>query len=378
MSKVISKVRCYNPYKHDTPSGNKNHLNYIARRNMAIANEKGVTTFGNIANIDVKSAPLSAIRTYVGDKSYQKTNIYRGIISLKENDALTLGYDKQEAWEELLQRKAHEIGKILGIPPLNVEWVGVVHLKKGNPHLHYMLWDKNQKINDYYISVTKQNRIRELLTKDIFYEELQQYYSLINKTKNTLRNNAMAMEIKAFDKSNCVGKLAYINFPPNIIKDLVKKFNELKNIIPKTGSLKYSYMPEETKKKINEFIKIYLDNNADFKNEYEKYIETAGKIGAMYGENSKKYYENKAKKELENILGNQFLNAIKMINNEKLQDRRFITNLMQELFRTLSIVTESNQAKYNLFTEYKGEMSKQAKKDFAKNKANASGIEWSN
>lgn len=240
-----------------------------------------------------------------------------------------------------------------------------------------MLWDKNQKINDYFISVTKQNRIRELLTKDIFDEELQQYYSLINKAKNTLRNNAIAMEIKAFDKNNCIGKLAYINFSESVIKDLVKRFKELKNIIPKTGSLKYSYMSKEIKKKINEFIKIYIDNNVDFKNEYDKYIENSGKIGAMYGDNSKKYYEKKAKKELEKILGNQFLNAIKMINTEELQEKRFVTNLMQELFRTLSILTESNQSKYSLFTEYKGEMSKQAKKDFARNKANASSIDWS-
>ena len=97
----------------------------------------------------------------------------------------------------------------------------------------------------------------------------------------------------------------------------------------------------------------------------------------MYGDNSKKYYEKKAKKELEKILGNQFLNAIKMINTEELQEKRFVTNLMQELFRTLSILTESNQSKYSLFTEYKGEMSKQAKKDFARNKANASSIDWS-
>lgn len=377
MSNVISKVRCYNPSKSDTASGNKNHLNYIARRNMAIPNEKGVTTFGSISNLDVKTEKLSTIRAYIGDKSLQKTNIYRGIISLKESDALNLGYDKQEMWEDLLRRKAPEIAKILGIPPLNAEWVGVVHLKKGNPHLHYMLWDKDQKINNYYISVTKQNRIRELLTKDIFDEELQEYYSLMNKAKNTLRNNTMALEIKAFDKSTCIGKLAYINFSKNTLKDLVNKFNEIKSILPKTGALKYAYMPDNAKTKINEFIKIYIDNNVDFKNEYDTYIETAIKIGAMYGEKNKKYYEKKAKKELENILGNQFLNAIKMIKVEEMQEQKFVINLMQELFRTLSILTENNQAKYSLFSEHKGEMSKQAKKDFAKNKANASSIDWS-
>lgn len=376
MSKVISKVRCYNPSYSNTPQGNKNHLYYIARRNMAIRNEKGIPIFGLIEGIDIENAPLKDIAKEIGKKSEDKTNIYRGIISLRENEALQLGYDKQEEWKELMQRRIYDIGKELGIPSLNCQWVAVVHLKKGNPHLHYMVWDKSQKINNYFITTKQQCRIRELLTKDIFDEELQKYYEIQDEIKGTLRDKAMRLEMKAFDNKNCVGKLAYINIPNTVIKDLMSRFKEIKQYIPRQGRINYAFMPNDVKKKINEFIKIFIENNMDFKNEYDTYIETAGKIGSMYGDKSKKYYKDKAKKELDKILGNQLLTSIKILSHQEIQEKILARNLLQEMFRFLSILNESNEAKLNLYSNYKGEMSQQAKKDFAKNKANASSISW--
>ena len=376
MSKVISKVRCYSPSLKNTPSGNVNHLHYIARRNMAISNEKGVSTFGDIESIDVESAHLKEIAEHIGKKSTNKTNVYRGIISLKEESALHLGYDKQAEWKDLMNRRVYDIANTLGIPTPNVEWVAVVHLKKGNPHLHYMVWDKRQEINDYFISIQKQTKIRELLTKDIFNEELLKYYNLQNDTKNTFRNKALALEIKAFDKSNCIGKLAYTNIPNKVITDLYKRFNEVKQRLPKSGRLTYAFMPDDVKLKINEFMQILKDSNIDLQNECAKYIQTSSSIGAMYGDGSKKYYEKKAIQELDKLLGNQFLNAVKMLNLEQFENKTLVNNLVQEMFRFLSILNESNEAKYNLYKNYKGEMSKQAKRDFAINKANSSNMNW--
>ncbi len=376
MSKVISKVRCYNPSYSNTTQGNKNHLYYIARRNMALVNEKGVPTFGEIEGLDVENATLKEIAREIGQKSENRTNIYRGIISLREKEALELGFDRQEEWKELMQRRIYDIGKELGIPPLNCQWVAVIHLKKGNPHLHYMVWDKSQEINDCFITIKQQCNIRELLTKDIFNDELKQYYKIQDEIKGTLRDEAIALEMKAFDSNNCIGKIAYINVSNSVIKDLMSKFKKIKSQIPKDGRLSYAFMPDDVKKKINEFTKIFIENNIDFKSEYDKYIKIAGKIGSMYGDNSKKYYEKKAKKELDKILGNQLLNSIKILKDEQLQEKLLVRNILQEMFRFLSILNESNEAKLNLYRNYKGEMSKQAKRDFAKNKANASSINW--
>lgn len=375
MSKVISKIRCYNPNKSDTISGNINHLYYIARRNMTLKNEKGIPTFGEIDNIDVENAHLKDIAKEIAIKSNRKTNIYRGIISLKAEDALELGFDKQAEWKSLMERRVYDIGKELGIPPLNCQWIAVVHLKKSNPHLHYMLWDKNQKINSYFIKTKTQGKVRELLTKDIFEDELKQYYQIQDETKKKLRDEEIALKLKAFDFKNCKGKIAYINIPDMILKRMFNLYDEIKKEIPVKGRINYALMPNSLKVKIDEFMKLFIENNVDMKKEYVKYLENASKIGSMYGESRKEYFEHKAEGQLKRILGNQLLNSIKLIKFEEFNKKLIINNTLQGMFKFLSQLNESNKSKISL-NSYKSELSLQAKKEYLIKKLNSSSIEW--
>lgn len=208
MSKVISKVRCYNPNQSDTTKGNINHLFYIARRKMALANENCITTFGVVEGVEVERVSVQKLAKIVGEKSDSKTNIYRGMISLKESDALELGFDKQVEWKEMMERNIYDIAKTLGIPPLNSQWIGAVHWKKNNPHIHYILWDKAQQINDCYISTKQQIAIKNLVTKDIFEGELKKYYEIQDEVKKKLKDKKVELEFKAFNIKNCTGKIA--------------------------------------------------------------------------------------------------------------------------------------------------------------------------
>lgn len=377
LSKVISKVRCYNPSESKSISGNVNHLDYIAKRNMAIYNNKGISTFGDIENIKVEETNIDYLKKYILKIASKKINIYRGIISLKEDDAIKLGFDKQKIWKDMMNRNIYDIGKKLGLSISGMEWIAVVHLKKGNPHLHYELWDKNQKINRYFITTKKQEDIRKQLIKDIFSDELSIFYQELNNTKNDLRSEAVTLELKAIDKNYCNGKVAFVtNLKQSEMNTLLKLYNEIKLELPKTGSLKYAYMKPEIKVKIKSFIEELLKVNVELNNGYQSYIETSKKIGALYGDTNKKELEEKAIKQLDNILGNQLLKAIKEINQENLRKQVLVNSIIQDLFRTLTLLVESNNSKYDLYKNYKGEMSKQAKKDYAKNKANASTMEW--
>jgi hypothetical protein len=121
---------------------------------------------------------------------------------------------------------------------------------------------------------------------------------------------------------------------------------------------------------------MFIENNADLKNECNNYIQNAVNIGSLYGNSNKNDMKIKAEKELQKILGNQFLYAIKDIKLDKLNEKLFIRNFIQEIFRTISILNESNIAKKELYINYRYNMSTQAKKDYMKNKQNASNIEW--
>ncbi len=377
LSKVISKIRCYNPSERNTVSGNVNHLSYIANRNMAVYNDNGVSTFGDIETIDVENTDIKELKKYISEIGKQKINIYRGIISMKEKDCLELGYDNQQTWKDMMNRNIYDIGKKLGLSMSGMEWIAVVHMKKDNPHIHYQLWDKKQTINRYFINVNTQEEIRKLLVKDIFDNELHSYYKLLDNSKENIKQNAILKEIKAFDNRYCNKKIAFLkNIKLKDLNKLLKLYNNIKNELPKTGSLKYEYMTKEIKQDINIFIKELMNYNVDLKNEYYTYIEVSKNIGKLYGEDNKKEMENKAIKQLDKILGNKFLNSIKEINKEKISNQVFINHIIQNLYSLLSILIDSNESKYDLYRNYKCEMSKQAKKDLAKNRANINTMSW--
>ena len=97
MAKVISKLRAYSPNKKETPVGNVKHLYYIATRTNAVANEYGSTIFGyyDYKNIP-KNIQKKEVAKYIKNISENKNNVYRGIVSLKEEDAIRLGFNKRE------------------------------------------------------------------------------------------------------------------------------------------------------------------------------------------------------------------------------------------------------------------------------------------
>ena len=105
MVKVISKLRAYSPNKKDTPTGNIKHLYYIATRTNALTNEYGSSIFGyyNYRNLQ-PDIQKKEVAKYIKNISQEKNNIYRGIISLRESDAIRLGYDNRKQWEIMIKK----------------------------------------------------------------------------------------------------------------------------------------------------------------------------------------------------------------------------------------------------------------------------------
>lgn len=234
MVKVISKLRAYSPNKKDTPTGNIKHLYYIATRTNALTNEYGSSIFGyyNYRNLQL-DIQKKEVAKYIKNISQEKNNIYRGIISLRESDAIRLGYDNRKQWEIMIKKNIQEIAKVMNIPFSRLEYCGVVHLKKGNPHLHYMFWDRSQKINRCYISTYQQNKIRDIVTKGIYNEELQELYVQRDKIKKDLKNRDLVEEMKAINIENCNPKIPYIKIKNKDRKILIGEFKRIAKMLPK-------------------------------------------------------------------------------------------------------------------------------------------------
>lgn len=209
---LMSKIRCYNPNKshsalknlnyiiyigtrpgvdltdvqldeitalteeniiQEEPSANSQYIYYIAKRQ----NSQGL--FGNF-----KFNNITEVAHEVRNVTDAGVNVYRGIVSLSEEDALELGYNKKENWVNYMNSVMNDIGDRFGIPLTSLKWCAAVHMEHGHPHCHYTFWRTDGKVMSSYIHVSKQNEIREFLSKEMFKAEREMLISKKNKYRD--------------------------------------------------------------------------------------------------------------------------------------------------------------------------------------------------
>ncbi len=238
MAKVISKLRAYSPNKKDTVMGNIKHLYYIATRTNAVCNECGSSIFGYYNYNKLKDdITKKEVAKYIKRISEKKNNVYRGIISLKESDAIRLGYIERKNWEMMLKKNIQEIARVVDIPFTRLEYVGVFHLKKGNPHLHYMFWDREQTIKRCYISEYQQNKIRDIITNGIYKDELEELYKERDDIKQELKTKDLIEEMKTINIENCNAKVPYQKIKNKDRKILISDFKKISKLLPRTRKI---------------------------------------------------------------------------------------------------------------------------------------------
>lgn len=141
MSKVIFKLKFESPKKATTKKNNMYHLIYIATRDGVALNDD-MKEFENNHNNSSNDEYVK----YIADRprshglfAKEKENIdlkelsnymknydgyvYRGIVSLRESEAIGKGFDDKEQWETLVRSKMRFISKQLNIQPSNLGWV---------------------------------------------------------------------------------------------------------------------------------------------------------------------------------------------------------------------------------------------------------------
>lgn len=257
MSKVIFKLKFQSPNFKNTKMNNMYHLLYIGTREGVALNDDMREFEDNhnksnndeymkyIANRPRSHGLFSKENIKVDLKSVAETMknyngyVYRGIISLRENEAIEKGFDKKENWEDLIRDKMLHISKQLNIPYNKLEWVGAFHRESGHPHVHLMMWNKEAEVRNIG-AIPKKNieSIRKELTKEIFKNEFETVLSLKNiyrdfltDTTKGINSNDYTMKFLELDE-----KLKEINTKSDInkyegqIKVLNKEISESDNL----------------------------------------------------------------------------------------------------------------------------------------------------
>ena len=324
---VISKIRCASPNRKNTAVQTLNHLKYIATRpgvdltpiKTSAGDDASIYLkyiserprshglFGNLSN--KKIGDLDALCKEMYQLSKQKV-IYKGIVSLNEEDATRLGYTNKDSWNSLLNVAMPDIAHEFNIPIQNMSWVAAFHQEQGHPHIHYMLWRNDDKIASPFIHKSVQNRCRQIFSKYIFEADRELSVAIKTAARNELLD--MSKELVGYPELSLESE-GVLKITPKELSEVSALLFNLHPLLP-TGRLNYKFLPPEVKKEVDSIIEHILSYPA-FESKYCEYVEACKKISASYSVVGKKAEHNlfSAEKELRTRLANIILKKVKTI-----------------------------------------------------------------
>ena len=249
--KWLNKNEIYNKYNGKGKPQNlqayidKLHVGYIATRSGV---DNGIDVHGLFGNLldteEVEMLDLETIKKYIQNISNKNIDIFKTVISLKQEDALQYGFMNKKAWKDLLQERILDISKAFKIPLNDMEWVASFHAKKERPHCHLVVWNKNQDLSVKRKPYIFFNKIKTAIAKGVFKEELEAMYNI----KDVSKEQVGKLSKEEFEKYKENVKKLYNN------KDLMLRAvetDETENFLNKALE----------KMKISETI--YIVNNSD-------------------------------------------------------------------------------------------------------------------
>lgn len=397
-----------NPNLRTTYFKIRNYANYIANSEYVIKN--GNTTHGLFGNVEgftniQETENIEPIKEHIRKLAEEKKPIIRGVISLKEYDAERLGYYDQDKWKGVFENRIPSIARKLNAKVQDIQYVGAVHIEEGHPHFQFMLWVKNEERRNYFVKYQLKNELRKEFTNDIFREDLLPIYQekdfakknitsenyILQGLKKIASNEKELNELIQYEKNSYKTK-----FIRNLLKDeqinkIVDMLIDLKSELQKTeGSIKYQYLKKypDIIQKVDIISNTIINSSLQCQKEIDKYIKAKQKLLEFQYSTPDKLKEEQEKakqeaaREIIKLIGNQILDIERKWLNAKeeyaeIKYTNESRNLLDNILTMLYFQSE-DQRKYNRIFEmkYKKQLSKQAKKEYAIKKRNASEFNW--
>lgn len=333
MSKVVLKISFKHPNMKSTSQKNVAHIKYIATRPGA---DKTLTENDLVKELEegisenkeseINESDNDLYAKYIderpnshglfGEDGAEDLNyiqeeiknhesfVWRGIISLKEEDATELGFLSKSKWQDTLRTKVPDIAYSMGISPSNLKWVGAVHMEKGHPHAHIMFWEKEPKKINGVISKNTLNAIRKDLVDDIFEEQRLNLLLEKNTMRDVIqdlakgdvskanklqkefeRTNSYSDEIKIIDINSNLKEITPRLYPEEE-KELSKMINELSSKLPGKGRAMLKFMSPEIKEEIRN-IADYILKQPEFEKHLSKNLKATEELTKLYTTNKK-------------------------------------------------------------------------------------------
>lgn len=299
-----------------------NHLKYIGQRPGTLETQNSANgLFGYINGAFAPSTEITAAQGYIRNISKQH-DIFRCCFSFTPDSAAEAGLHALADWQRFVSSSMNKIAKYMEMKIENIEWYAAVHLKEGQPHVHIMYWDKEQKIRRNKVDPKICDNIRIDVIKDTYHSQFVQLREKENHLTSDLRaevnttaNNAMLR-----------------NDSDQNAEIVLQMLNSLYRKLPSKGRLVYAFMPQEIKEELNTLAHFIIDSSEQATQLYSELLHTRQIYNEMlhssdtnWGRYNLAKYKDKLCEDIEQQMGNVILKAL---SKEKKQNKTILDNEM--------------------------------------------------
>ncbi|MCH5297271.1 MAG: SEL1-like repeat protein [Ruminococcus sp.] len=272
-SELISRLSEIILYGNNVKSINEvaNLVDYAGNRPGVVRiGEHGL--FSSFPNVDLDKA-AEEISSHEG-------NIWTHILSLRREDADKLGYDSQAPWRNLVMSHIDDIAKAHDIKVENLRWYAAMHNTGHHPHIHLFVYSADHINNEGFFNEKKNKSISNLksaFANDIFKDD--PYFTYAKEQKTEYRNTLSKQSEKLLNE------LLYgenSGFSDDKVELLTNKMNELADLLPSKGKIKYGFLPAKQKALVNEIQKIFVYDNPILSQLYQNWCAEQNNIVKLY------------------------------------------------------------------------------------------------
>lgn len=170
--------------------------------------------------------------------------IWTHVISLHREDAERLGYNRAEAWKNLVRRNMMELAKAHQIDLDQLQWYAAFHNTTHHPHIHRLVYAKDARQG--WLSKQGIDELRNVFGNDIFRFEQQKLFRMETELRDKLKDEVeMNLFQKVIDARN-----SYAPTPEAVLL-LRKLASQLKK---QSGKKVYAYLPKEVKQTVDQIV----------------------------------------------------------------------------------------------------------------------------
>lgn len=298
------------------------HLKYIGQRPGTLESESAANgLFGYINGAFAPSTEMTAAQGYIRNISKQH-DIFRCCFSFTPDSAAEAGLHALADWQRFVSASMNKIAKYMEMKIENIEWYAAVHLKEGQPHVHIMYWDKEQKIMRNKVDPKICDNIRIDVIKDTYHSQFVQLREKENHLTSDLRADVNTTANNAMLR-NALDQNAEI---------VLQMLNSLYRKLPSKGRLAYAFMPQEIKEELNRLTYFIINSSEQAMQTYSELLHTRQIYNEMlhssdtnWGRYNLAKYKDKLCEDIEQQMGNVILKAI---SKEKKQNKTILDNDM--------------------------------------------------